>query len=146
MFVEKCFKFPCWNPLQSYSVLQIHHCNLDIAAAITTTETTLRPTNGLSLVQLTWILRPSYSWWLKVKCQILLKVIDEYSTSRLSILLSKLSQLKEDEDTVRRWQTWPAMLAIALLADSPLSKFMNPNPLDLPVSLSVMTLAASIMR
>lgn len=37
------------------------------------------------------------------------------------------------------------MLVIALLADSSLSKLTNPNPLDLPVSLSVITLAASII-
>lgn len=33
----------------------------------------------------------------------------------------------------------------ASLADASLSKFTNPNPLDLPVSLSVITLAASII-
>lgn len=35
------------------------------------------------------------------------------------------------------------MLVRALLADSSLSKLTNPNPLDFPVSLSVITLAAS---
>jgi len=38
-------------------------------------------------------------------------------------------------------QTWPSMADIAELADSSLSKFTKPKPLDLPVSLSVITLA-----
>lgn len=42
--------------------------------------------------------------------------------------------------------TWPSIADRAELADSPSTKLTNPNPLDLPVSLSVMTLAEDQMQ